>query len=50
VHNVITTKGPVNARSSEQIVRQANGVHPDSTGYRQLADSIYCWMKGTLAK
>ena len=50
VHNVILYKAPANARCPEQIVRQGNGVHPSSPGYQQLADSIYCWLKGTLAK
>ncbi len=49
VHNVITQKVAVNARNPEIVVRQANGVHPDGTGYRQLADSIYNWLKGTMA-
>jgi lysophospholipase L1-like esterase len=31
-------------------VRQINDVHPAASGYRQLADSIYGWMKGVLAK
>lgn len=31
----------VNKRNTTQIQRQTNGVHPDSTGYLQIADAVY---------
>lgn len=48
VHNFPSAAQPVNARNSETVVRQNNGVHPAETGYRQIGDSVYCWMKNQL--
>jgi len=48
VHCYPTTTGPANSRTAEKVSRQANGVHPSAEGYRQVADSIYYWMKGVL--
>lgn len=39
-----------NSRSAEKIVRQNNGVHPASSGYQQIGDSVYCWLKATAGK
>jgi len=50
VHNVPTVEVPANARNDVKIIRQNNDVHPAASGYRQLADSLYCWIKGQLAK
>jgi lysophospholipase L1-like esterase len=47
-HNYIIEKVPANSRSSTEIVRQANAVHPADSGYGQMADTIYYWMKGLL--
>jgi lysophospholipase L1-like esterase len=50
VHNYPTQLGPANARSPEiQISRQCNDVHPTVGGYQQIADTVYCWLKGLLA-
>jgi len=52
VHNYPVTEGPANARASgpgATLIRQNNDVHPAASGYRQLADSLYCWMKAVLA-
>ena len=38
----------VNARNSKKIIRQNNGVHPASSGYKQIGDSLYCWLKSNL--
>ncbi|MBU0607967.1 MAG: SGNH/GDSL hydrolase family protein [Armatimonadetes bacterium] len=50
VHNVPTVEVTANARNDVKIVRQNNDVHPAASGYRQLADSLYCWMKGTVSR
>ena len=34
-----------NSRNSATVTRQANGVHPDTSGYGQVADVAYAWMK-----
>jgi len=47
--NYPSRKTTWNARTEEEGARQCNGVHPASTGYRQIGDSIYCWMKAVLA-
>jgi len=44
-HNYPTIAAPRNARSSDEVLRQNNGVHPSEDGYRQIGDSIYCWLK-----
>lgn len=49
VRNYPSVEGAANARSEVRIVRQANGVHPADAGYRQMADTIYSWMKMVLA-
>jgi lysophospholipase L1-like esterase len=50
VHNYPCTKAPRNARATVEGVRQSNGVHPAAEGYRQIGDSIYCWLKACLAQ
>ncbi|GMV95187.1 MAG: hypothetical protein AMXMBFR82_49650 [Candidatus Hydrogenedentota bacterium] len=37
---------PWNARTEQEAIRQNNGVHPNAEGYRQIGDSIFCWLKG----
>lgn len=41
---------PANSRSETPLTRLANGVHPGPDGYRQIGDSIYCWLKARLAE
>ena len=36
---------PVNSRSNVDVVRQYNGVHPDTPGYQQIADAIWAFLK-----
>jgi lysophospholipase L1-like esterase len=48
VHNYPAATVPVNGRNAEKVTRQANGCHPSAEGYRQIADSVYCWLKGGL--
>ncbi|MDZ7617716.1 MAG: SGNH/GDSL hydrolase family protein, partial [Patescibacteria group bacterium] len=49
VHNYPSVTGPANARTETEMTRASNGVHPAASGYRQMADSIYCWIIGALA-
>ena len=49
VHNYPTRSEGANSRNEAAIGRQANGVHPASAGYRQIADTIYFWLKSRLA-
>jgi lysophospholipase L1-like esterase len=36
---------PVNSRSSVNVQRQSNGVHPATSGYQQIADSVWAFLK-----
>lgn len=45
VNNMPTETVQVNSRNSATIVRQNNGVHPANTGYYQMADVFYYWVK-----
>ena len=44
-NNFPTTLASVNSRNSNSITRITNGVHPANSGYCQIADSIYAWLK-----
>ncbi len=48
VHNYPTVTVPANGRTETEVTRANNGVHPAAAGYRQMADSIYCWIIGSL--
>ena len=37
-----------NAQTIQTMIRQNNGVHPSPEGYRQIGDTIYCWMKSSM--
>jgi hypothetical protein len=50
VHNYPTREAPANAATDRTLVRQSNGVHPAAAGYRQIGDTLYCWLKGMLAR
>lgn len=46
VNNMQTASlAPINSRSSVTATRQNNGVHPASSGYRQVADGIWAFLK-----
>jgi len=49
-HGFPTEVVPANSRTAEKITRLANAVHPSESGYKQMADSIYAWVKEILAK
>ena len=40
-----TAAAPVNSRSSVQIARQGNGVHPAASGYQQIGDALWAFLK-----
>jgi lysophospholipase L1-like esterase len=44
VHNYPQRSAPWNARTEETGIRQSNGVHPGVEGYKQIGDSIFCWL------
>jgi lysophospholipase L1-like esterase len=48
LHNYPCETVPCNAQTTQPTIRQNNGVHPATQGYRQIGDTIYCWMKYTL--
>ncbi|HJN13999.1 MAG TPA: hypothetical protein QGH10_00835 [Armatimonadota bacterium] len=50
VNNYPTRAEPANARTETVTARQANGVHPSTEGYLQIADTIYAWLRGRLAE
>jgi len=50
VHNYPQRTAPWNSRTSQKGARLSNGVHPSAEGYRQIGDSIYCWLKARLAQ
>jgi len=39
-----------NARSTADVVRLSNGVHPNECGYRQIGDALYGWLKALAAR
>jgi lysophospholipase L1-like esterase len=47
-HNFPTVKAPWNAQTKAEGERLNNALHPAAEGYRQIGDTIYCWMKAQL--
>lgn len=45
VHNYPAHSVAVNAENPEKIVRQNNAVHPAASGYQQIGDSLFSWIK-----
>ena len=45
-----TRTAPPFPHAGSKVVRLSNGVHPAKSGYYQMGDSIYCWMKALLAE
>lgn len=44
VNNYPRKTAKCNGRSSVDITRLHNGVHPAGPGYRQIGDTIFCWL------
>ena len=42
------TEEPVNERSEKIVSRQSNGVHPNPSGYGQIGDCMFAYLKHTL--
>ncbi|MDD5596315.1 MAG: SGNH/GDSL hydrolase family protein [Victivallaceae bacterium] len=49
-NNFPLRKEPVNSRDSQSVKRHSNGVHPAKSGYEQIADIFYSWLKYKLAE
>ena len=41
----LAASAPVNSRSSVMVQRQSNGVHPDTSGYQQIGDALWAFLK-----
>lgn len=41
----LAASAPVNSRSSVMVQRQNNGVHPDTSGYQQIGDALWAFLK-----
>ena len=48
-NNFPVRKEPVNSQNKTVVSRQSNGVHPAPTGYNQIGDTYYAWLKNQLA-
>lgn len=44
VHNYPTESVAPNAHSDQKIMRQSNAAHPAVSGYRQIGDTVFCWL------
>jgi lysophospholipase L1-like esterase/predicted small lipoprotein YifL len=40
----------INSQDAKVIMRHSNGVHPARSGYNQIGDVFYCWLKYKLSK
>jgi len=43
--NMLTVTAASNSRNAATVTRQNNGVHPAASGYLQIADVAYAWLK-----
>ena len=48
LHNYPSVTAKWNARTESKVARLSNGVHPAASGYQQIGDSVYAWIKGQL--
>ena len=49
LHNYPSVNAPWNSQTKAEGRRLNNGVHPAPEGYRQIGDTIFCWIKAQLA-
>ena len=49
-NNFPTRRENINSRDPKVIMRHSNGVHPSKSGYMQIGDVFYCWLKYQLSK
>jgi lysophospholipase L1-like esterase len=47
-HSYPVREENVNSQTCEKIIRQVNGVHPDKTGYYQIGDTVFSWLKSLI--
>ncbi|MGE0608706.1 MAG: SGNH/GDSL hydrolase family protein [Pirellulales bacterium] len=45
LRNYPATSAAANARNSQALERQSNAVHPATSGYEQIGDTLYAWLK-----
>lgn len=45
VHNYPAREEPLNERNSAKVLRQYNAVHPATSGYLQIGDTVFSWLK-----
>lgn len=45
VHGFPSVKVPAHSKTAATIERQSNGVHPSESGYRQIGDAVYAWLR-----
>lgn len=48
VNNFSSKSVAVNARNPKKIKRQNNACHPAPSGYMQIGDTLYCWLKSKI--
>ena len=48
VHNYPEESVTWNANTDVKGVRQNNGAHPAKSGYDQIGDAVYAWLKGNV--
>jgi len=46
VHNYPTESVSANGTTDIKLTRQSNGVHPATSGYHQIGDTLFAWLKG----
>jgi lysophospholipase L1-like esterase len=49
-NNFPMRKESLNSRNDQSIMRHSNGVHPAKSGYEQIGDVFYAWLKYKLSK
>ena len=48
-NNFPAVKEAANAENPTEVFRQSNGVHPAASGYNQMGDAYFAWLKNMLA-